>query len=640
MNAPPGRSVPRSILKNTVKSSHNSRDQSTSSPSNRASQPVIPNLPNGSSWTAPSDAAVAPAQPPTQPRPLGPIRMAPKSPYYAAATATAAGAATKDDSPPSAPPRPTKPTDSPASSGIVPVMGDNLPEYKGRAPMARPGYTIPPQKTDIELFGAPERPRGWNIGPPSQTLEDTPGPRSHGPTSRSPTVVPVAPNNHRSPHVSPVALNYSVESGAFGPGNAPGSSGPTHLPSQTPRRLARPIGSQPANFDPPPSSAKTPKTPYHTMTPRMQRPVGAPTAEPEEIPPAVTPVAPPFNPITPKMQRPAGAPTGSPNFGALPPEDLAPLPPAQTKPPMRRPGGTQNWDSMPKVDTFRMMEGPASHSHHFSTPGPAHRALPGHQPVVERTAHTPQPVIPIFEKSAQQPWRTGPMPAIALPSSSPGQTQAMLDSAADIWGRKPNFQKPATPKINPPSPIIPIVPHIPAAPPAPAETSIVAEDGGAADEAGFESVAFSGNKKTNKKQRAKAKKAKGKATPGGPQPVSSLVRAASAEENTSPNSKPVGIPNLTITAPSPSVSPAPPNDHTDAPLVRPFSNGPSGSARNVTHIAGPFVTPPSPARTNKSQKPTIEEVTDEDAPRRTPMHSSARKLPSMNPTDAWNAWDD
>ena len=610
--------------------------------------------------------------------------MAPKSPYYPAAET-----AVKDASLPSAPTRPPRRTDSPASSGVVPVMGDNLPEYKGPLPMARPGYTIPPQKTDVELFGAPERPAGWTIGPPNNVVNDASGSQTH-PTTIAPAIVP-APQ-HQSPIVSQVALNQGADPAAFAFGSASGPSGPIHLPSQTPRKLARPIGSQSTNFEPQPGKTpktpfapmtprmqrpvgapaaeleeipqpgKTPKTPFAPMTPRMQRPVGAPTAEPEEmahpgktpktpfapmtprmqrplgaptaepeIAPSITPAVPPVNPITPRMQRPAGAPTGPPEFGALPPEDLAAIPATQSKPPMRRPG-MASWDAVPKVDTFHMMGGPASQSHHFSTPGPAHRPLPGHQPVVQPTvANTPDPVIPNFGGSVQQGqgWRTGPMPVMTLPPSSPGQTQALMNEAVDVWGRQPNFQKPTTPKVNPPSPS-PIVPIIP--PTAAFEAPATEEP-----ESSFEPLSSSANKKTNKKARAKAKKAaaKGKTVPGGP---SNLVRA-SQEDNSSPNSKPVGIPSLTFTAPSPSVSPAPPNDHTVAPLVRPVSDGAGGSTRSITHIAGPFVTPPSPSKTNKSQKPMVEEVTDEDAPRRTPMHASARKLrPSSPLANAWDNW--
>lgn len=514
-------------------------------------------------------------------------------------------------------------------------MGDDLPDYKGRLPMARPGYTIPPQKTDIELFGAPERPRGWTIGPPSKATDDISGLRSHPPTNapRSPTVVPVTTHNHQSPFVSPVPLNQGADASTFAFGNVSGAPGPTHLPTQTPRKLARPIGSQPADFEPQPISTKTPKTPFAPMTPRVRRPLGAPAAELEEITPAITPFIPASKPFTPKMQRPTGAPTGSPELGALPPEDLAIAPVAQTKPPMRRPG-MPSWDSVPKVDTFQMMGGPASQSHHFSTPGPAHRPLPGHQQVtIPRAANTPQPVIPNFEKPAQQPgqgWRTGPMPVAALPPSSPGQTRALLDEAVDVWGRQPMFRQPGTPNVNPPSPAVaaPIIPTVPPAPVAPPAPEPFEAGAGALDEAepGFDQGSSSANKNRNKKARAKAKKAaaKGKTTPGGPQPDPTLVRATSAEGKSSPNSKPVGIPNLTFTVPSPSVSPAPPDSHTDAPLVRPTSGGAGGSTRNVTHIAGPFVTPPSPARTNKSQKPTVEEVTDDDTRRRTPSAKNAR----------------
>jgi hypothetical protein len=579
-------------------------------------------------------------------------------------------------------------------------MGDNLPEYKGPFPMARPGYTIPPQKTDIELFGAPERPAGWAIGPPSNAVDDVSGPRSHPASNalRSPTVVPVAIPNHQSPFVSPVALNPGADASTFafgnasGPtqlpsqtprklarpigsqpvvvpvathnhhspfispvapnpgvdastfafGNESGAPGPAHLPSQTPRKLARPIGSQPADFDPQPTSTKTPKTPFAPLTPRMPRPLGAPTAEPEEIAPAITPFVPPSKPFPPKMHRPAGAPMRSPEFGALPLEDLAVVPAAQSKPSMPRPG-MSSWDSVPKVDTFQMMGGPASQSHHFSTPGPAHRLLPSLQSVAApRASNTPQPVIPNFEKSAQQPgpgWRTGPMPVIALPPSSPGQTQAHLDEAVNVWGRQPTFQRPRTPKVDPPSPspIIPATSQAPAAPPAPGAFEAAAAG---EVEQSWEPTSSSANRNRAKKARAKAKKsaAKGQGAPGGPQPVSTLVRATSPEGKSSPNSKPVGIPNLTITAPSPSVSPAPPDNHADAPLVRPMNDGSGGS---VTHIAGPFVYPPSPTRTNKSQKPTIEEVTDEDAPRRTPMHSSAKRLPPSRPIrdNGWSAWE-
>lgn len=132
-------------------------------------------------------------------------------------------------------------------------------------------------------------------------------------------------------------------------------------------------------------------------------------------------------------------------------------------------------------------------------------------------------------------------------------------------------------------------------------------------------------------------------------PISNLAShfdSPIVEERASPISKSIvipspSVPQFTITGPSPSVSPAPPDDSWTAPLVRPISqhrgkDTPDADPAIIPQIPGAWVSPASPTKTSRSVKATIEEVTDEDRPPKSPWQRTTPKLHSSS-SPAWAA---
>lgn len=376
-------------------------------------------------------------------------------------------------------PRATRPPTQRSESPAVPVTADMLPDITtGPMPMQRPhGYKMPTPKTDVEVFGAYDRPAGWGVGGPSiSPVEPSPNPDI---AARSPRISPVSPGHYGpSPRVSPVPIqdppSFSFGGGGNTAGNATnqfsfgGLGGANAYTTPTPKRMpmARPLGAPSAFELDFPSASKTPKTPVVTMTPRarLQRPIGAPSAEPDDV---IIPPSPPatstYPPVTPKLQRPVGAPSGNdPPFGELPDEPPVASPAPPVKQPLRRPG-MPSFDSAPIIDRY----------HAIATPGPAYRGLANMSanaapPPIMPWTTGPVPTFGAPNAVPQPPpvsgWATGHMRPVGLPgrnAMTPGPNTAALPGG-DPWGRTPAFGRNKKPEL---SPVIPVVPELKFTPP-------------------------------------------------------------------------------------------------------------------------------------------------------------------------------